>query len=170
MTRLAKLGVSALLLLAVTLLTILAIASTGGAAAASAHPQTVSAASPAGQGEAYVRTAKPVSFDWGSGLISLASINPLPAGAYVITAKGNVQAALDTGGTVTCFLTAENDRDTATITLFPKNRGEVTLEMAHTYGKAGSTTFSCYTADSKSRMSVDHIQVVALHVSKVIGS
>jgi hypothetical protein len=205
MTRLSKLGVSAVLLLAVSLLTILVVGSTGGAAAAraktaraSVQPLTAAATGPhgprgprgprgfkgsagpagpagaagaagaAGPSEAFVQATSAILTFVRGGPSTTVTLTVPAAGSYVITAKAIVAAAQDTGGTVVCSLLAGTaDSDATVITLFPKNIGEVTLEVAHTFSDAGTATFSCSTPDSVSPMQVGQAKVIAIHVGKI---
>ena len=93
----------------------------------------------------------------------------VPAGSYVIIAKGSVGAAQTTGGTVSCTLITDgvSDSDVSVITLFPKNVGAVTLEVAHTFSDAGTATFKCGTLDSVSPMELGFAKVIAIHVGKI---
>ena len=101
------------------------------------------------------------------------TLNLPAAGSYVITAKASVGAAQDTGGTVNCALIAGTggvaDGDALVITLFPKNVGAVTLEVAHTFTDPGAATFSCGTTDSVSPMELGLAKVIAIHVGKITG-
>lgn len=88
-------------------------------------------------------------------------------GTYVIIAKGSVQAAASTGGTVTCDLTGAGSHiDGSVLTLFPKNAGVVTLAGVSTFDSAGTASFTCDTPDSQAPMSLYDASVVAIHVGK----
>jgi hypothetical protein len=89
-------------------------------------------------------------------------------GTYVIIAKGSVQAANTTGGSVTCSLSTGGGShiDSSVLTLFPKNVGVVTLAGVNTFSEAGSASMSCETADSVSPMLLYSVSVVAIHVGK----
>ncbi len=65
---------------------------------------------------------------------------------------------------------AGTDSDSTVITLFPKNVGAVTLEVAHTYSDAGTATFACGTPDSVSPMELGLSKVIAIHVGKITVS
>jgi Collagen triple helix repeat (20 copies) len=209
-SRLSKLGVSAVLVVAVVLLMILVVGSTGGAAAAPAKKARASApltaaatgprgprgpagprgprgfkgsagqagpagpagqAGPAGPSEAFVQATSAILTFVRGGASTTVTLTVPAAGSYVITAKAIVAAAQDTGGTVVCSLLAGTggaaDSDATVITLFPKNIGEVTLEVAHTFSDAGTATFSCSTPDSVSPMQVGQAKVIAIHVGKI---
>jgi hypothetical protein len=219
MARLTKLGFSAMLLLAVVLLTIMVIGSTGGAAAApakaraSAHPLAASAAGPrgprglrgprgftgprgfkgaagpagpagpagqagpagpagpagqAGPSETYAVSRRShadfVKGDSGTPPLSV----KLPAGTYVIIAKGWVAAAQNTGGTVFCQLGRPSaDLDTSVITLFPKNVGTVAAEGVETFDNDVTVSFTCGTDDSQSAMTLNDARLIAIHVGKL---
>ena len=205
MSRLSKLGVSAVLVVAVVVVMILVVGSTGGAAAAPAKKARASAplaaagtglrgprgpagprgprgfkgsagpagqTGPAGPSQAFVQSnAASLPFVKG-GASATVTLNVPAAGSYVIIAKASVGAAQNTGGTVNCTLIAGTlgagaDGDGSVITLFPKNVGAVTLEVAHTYSDAGTATFACGTPDSVSPMELGLSKVIAIHVGKI---
>ena len=92
----------------------------------------------------------------------------LPAGTYVIIAKGFVTAAQNTGGTVFCDLGRPDfDLDTSVITLFPKNTGTVAAEAVETFDNAVTVSFTCRTDDSQSPMSLNDARLIAIHVGKL---
>ncbi|HST25419.1 MAG TPA: hypothetical protein VLJ76_05480 [Gaiellaceae bacterium] len=209
MTRLTKLCASALLLFALSALTMLIAGSVGGAAAApSVHPLTATStgprgpqgprgprglkgakgpagpagaagsagavgspgpAGPVGPSDAFVALNKgPLSFIAGGATTTPVSLS-LPAGAYVITATGGIEAAQTTGGTVICQMRGDVTSDSSIITLFPKNWGEVTLQITHTFAQAASINFICGTLDSQAPMNLFEAQIVAIRVGKVTG-
>ncbi len=124
-------------------------------------------AGPVGPSDGFVQLAKgPLSFVAGGGTTTPVTLS-VPAGSYVLTATADVEAAQTTGGTVLCALNAEGDSDDALITLFPKNWGEVTLAVGHTFGQAGTVTFACDTLDSQAPMNLFGARIVAIRVGKV---
>ncbi|HST24782.1 MAG TPA: hypothetical protein VLJ76_02220 [Gaiellaceae bacterium] len=90
------------------------------------------------------------------------------AGTYVLIAKGSVQAAASTGGTVACELTGAGSHiDGSVLTLFPKNVGVVTLAGVATFDDAGTASLTCATPDSQAPMSLYDASVIAIHVGKI---
>jgi hypothetical protein len=93
----------------------------------------------------------------------------VPAGSYVITATGDVEAAQTTGGTVICQLHAATGVDAIVITLFPKNWSEITLDLAETFDQPGIVTLVCATLDSQAPMSLFDAKIIATRVGKITG-
>ncbi len=129
-------------------------------------------AGPAGPSEAFVQSSTATLPFVKGGASATVTLNVPAAGSYVIIAKASVGAAQNTGGTVNCTLIAGTlgagaDGDGSVITLFPKNVGAVTLEVAHTYSDAGTATFACGTPDSVSPMQLGLSKVIAIHVGKI---
>jgi hypothetical protein len=123
-------------------------------------------AGPAGPSEASeVASGNTLQFVSGGGETSPLTVK-VAAGTYVIIAKGSVQAAQSTGGTVICNLTAGagSHIDASLITLFPKNVGVITLAGVSTFSDAGTARFTCGTSDSTSPMFLYDASVIAIHV------
>jgi hypothetical protein len=193
MMRSPRLRVSALLLFAALLLTILVVGSTGGAATTRAEKtraagQALAASAkgpagprgprgprgpagppgPAGPSDASeVGSGGQLHFVKGGGETDPVSVD-VDRGTYVIIAKGSVQAANTTGGSVSCNLATGTGShiDGSVLTLFPKNVGVVTLAGVNTFGEAGTVSMTCATPDSVSQMLLYDVSVIAIHVGK----